>query len=56
MWVGAWILSQRIAASDNLWHGVASYHSYTDDKNLAYQKKVIKAYETLSRQMNGLPT
>ncbi|MFU8797832.1 MAG: lytic transglycosylase domain-containing protein, partial [Gammaproteobacteria bacterium] len=56
MWVGAWILSQRIAASDNLWRGVASYHSYTDDKNLIYQKKVIKAYDTLSRQINGLPT
>jgi hypothetical protein len=56
MWVGAWILSQRIAASDNLWRGVASYHSYTDDKNLVYQKKVINAYNTLSRQMNGLPT
>ena len=56
MWVGAWILSQRIAASDNLWRGVANYHSYTDDKNLIYQSKVWNAYQQIARHLNGTPT
>lgn len=57
MWVGAWILSQRIAASKNLWHGIASYHSYTEAKNLAYQYKVWNIYKVIAKSLStGAPS
>lgn len=47
VWVGTWILSQKIAQSSNLWRGIANYHSYTTDKNIVYQGKVWNIYQLL---------
>lgn len=46
--VGAWILSTRIADSKELWHGVASYHSYCLPENLRYRTKVCGVYKLLN--------
>lgn len=54
--VGAWILSTNIADSDNLWHGVGGYHSYTPHLNHSYQNKVWHAYALLSNYLEKPPT
>lgn len=46
--VGAWILSTRIASSKELWHGVATYHSYGLPENVRYQTKVSRVYRLLT--------
>lgn len=52
MWVGSWILSKKMAEAANLWRGVANYHSYTDDKNIAYQYKVWDMYQMINNYVN----
>ena len=46
--VGSWILSTRIADSKELWHGVASYHSYYLPENTRYRTKVSGIYQLLT--------
>jgi Transglycosylase SLT domain len=54
MWVGSWILSTRIAAQSNdLWRGIANYHSYTEAENIAYQYKVWGVYLNLMKTLSG---
>ena len=53
VWVGTWILSQRIANSPEFWRGVASYHSYSLPENTAYKSKVLGAYQTLTTYLSG---
>lgn len=53
VWVGTWILSQRIASSDEFWYGVASYHSYSLPKNTVYRHKVVNAFETLTAYLSN---
>lgn len=47
VWVGTWILSQRIASTPDLWRGIGAYHSYTVKENVPYQYKVWKIYRLL---------
>ncbi len=51
VYVGTWILSQRIANSPNFWRGVGSYHSYTASENVPYQRKVWAMYQDLYRYL-----
>lgn len=44
IWVGAWILSQHMKKSSEIWKSIGNYHSYTDKENKAYQWKVWQAY------------
>lgn len=53
MWVGSWILSKKMSEASNLWRGVANYHSYTNDKNLAYQYKVWNMYQRINQYINA---
>jgi soluble lytic murein transglycosylase-like protein len=46
--VGAWILSTRIANSQDLWEGIGSYHSFTPDLNRRYRVKAADIYQTLT--------
>lgn len=46
--VGAWILSQRIAAAHELGYGIGSYNSYSLPQNNHYRTKVSGIYNTLS--------
>lgn len=48
VWVGAWILSQRIADSKDLAYGVGSYNSYSLPQNYRYRTKVGGVHNTLS--------
>jgi hypothetical protein len=52
MWVGAWILSKKIAESPSLWRGIANYHSYTENKNIPYQYKVWNTYQVLTNYIS----
>lgn len=49
--VGAWILSQNIADSTDLWRGIGGYHSYNPALNQKYQNKVWSVYDLLSRYL-----
>ncbi len=49
--VGAWIMSQNIADSTDLWRGIGGYHSYNPALNQAYQSKVWSVYDLLSRYL-----
>ncbi len=51
--VGTWILGQKIADSDNLWQGIASYHSKTPQKNHHYREKIITVYNRIMRAIHG---
>ena len=42
--VGAWILSQKIAESKDLWQGIAAYHSGTPSENKKYRYAVTQVY------------
>lgn len=53
VWVGTWILSQRIADSKEFWRGVASYHSYSIPQNTKYQQKVLKNYAKIIKYISG---
>ncbi len=54
VWVGSWILGQRIASSStNVWRGIGAYHSYTDSENVPYQYKVWKVYHLLHNYLQG---
>jgi soluble lytic murein transglycosylase-like protein len=44
IWVGAWILRQKLQASTNFWQAVANYHSTSLVQNLQYQQKLRMAY------------
>ena len=55
VYVGTWILSQRIADSPNFWRGVGAYHSYTASENVPYQRKVWAKYRDLY-QLLSAPT
>lgn len=49
VWVGTWILSQRIADSpSNLEYGIGSYNSYSVPQNYRYRTKVVGMHDTLS--------
>lgn len=48
VWVGTWILSQRIADSSNLSYGVGSYNSYSPPQNYRYRTKVSGVYNDLN--------
>lgn len=56
VWVGTWILSQRIADADitgyGIGYGVGSYNSYTPNKNYRYKSKVSSAYNLLIRYLS----
>lgn len=51
--VGAWILSQNIADSTDLWRGIGGYHSYTTSLNEDYQHKVWKVYQLLASYLSN---
>jgi hypothetical protein len=51
VYVGTWILSQRIADSPDFWRGVGAYHSYTRSENVPYQRKVWNIYKMLYRYL-----
>jgi hypothetical protein len=53
VFVGAWILSQRVADAGVLWYGVGSYNSYTPDKNHRYRNKVSNIYQMLSNYLSN---
>lgn len=48
VWVGTWILSQRIADATNLSYGVGSYNSYSPPQNYRYRTKVSGVYNNLN--------
>ncbi len=47
VWVGTWILSQRIAKTPHFWYGVGSYNSYSLPQNYRYQKQVWSKFDSL---------
>lgn len=49
--VGAWILANEIASSQNLWQGVGDYHSHTVFYNQPYRDKVEYTYDLLSKYL-----
>jgi len=53
VWVGTWILSQRIADSKNLSYGVGSYNSYSLPQNYRYSNKVSEKYQQLVRYLSA---
>lgn len=53
VWVGTWILSQRIASTSNLWRGIGAYHSYTETENVPYQYKVWRIYHLLHSYLSS---
>lgn len=53
VWVGTWILSQRIADSNNLSYGVGSYNSYSLPQNYRYSNKVSTKYQQLQRYLSS---
>lgn len=55
VYVGAWILSTRIADSKEFWQGVASYHSYCLPENLRYRTKVSGVYKLLTDYLQQPP-
>ncbi len=54
--VGTWILSNKIAESNDYWQGVAGYHSYTPSLNARYQSKVLDNYRILSQILSNPST
>jgi soluble lytic murein transglycosylase-like protein len=52
--VGAWILSQRIAHSENLWEGIGGYHSYTPALNANYQAKIFHRLDQINEIIGGI--
>lgn len=52
VWVGTWILSQRIAEANNLWYGVGSYNSYSLPQNFKYSNKVSGTYTLLRNYLS----
>lgn len=56
MWVGAWILSKKIAEATDLWRGVANYHSRTEVHNIVYRYKVWNAYNMITRHLGETNT
>jgi hypothetical protein len=50
--VGAWILSQRIASTKDLWYGIGSYNSYSLPQNSRYQNKVSQVYYPLRQYLS----
>lgn len=51
VWVGTWILGQRIASTTDLWYGVGSYNSYSLPQNYHYKNKVSGIYSLLHRYL-----
>jgi hypothetical protein len=51
--VGTWILSQRIADSNNLSFGVGSYNSYSLPQNYKYSSKVSQNYKLLQQYLSS---
>jgi len=51
VWVGTWILSQRIADATDVWYGVGSYNSYSLPQNYRYKHKVSNVYARLHRYL-----
>lgn len=47
VWVGTWILSQKIAHGKDFWYGVGGYNSFHLAQNYRYQKEIVKKYYTL---------
>lgn len=52
VWVGTWILSQRIADSTDLTYGVGSYNSYSPTQNFRYSSKVSTNYQMLQHYLS----
>lgn len=48
VWVGTWILSQRVADARDLNYGIGSYNSYSLPQNYHYRTKVAGIYKTLT--------
>jgi hypothetical protein len=48
VWVGTWILSQRVADASDLSYGIGSYNSYSLPQNYHYRTKVTGIYKTLT--------
>jgi hypothetical protein len=44
VWVGTWILSEKIKKSKNFWRGIGNYNSKNFPQNTNYQFKVAKVY------------
>lgn len=55
VWVGTWILGQRIADATDVWYGVGSYNSYSLPQNYRYKNKVSGVYARLHRYLS-MPT
>jgi len=53
VWVGTWILSQKIARGKDFWHGVGGYNSFHLPQNYRYQRKVAKKYYSLMSYLSG---
>lgn len=51
--VGTWILANEIASNQDLWQGVADYHSHTLFYNQPYQAKVEYTYNLISRYLSN---
>ncbi|MEO8402768.1 MAG: lytic transglycosylase domain-containing protein [Gammaproteobacteria bacterium] len=47
VWIGTWILSQKLATGKDFWHGIGGYNSFHLPQNYSYQKKVARTYYAL---------
>lgn len=52
IWVGTWILSQKMNNSKDIWKGIANYHSYSEKENKVYQWKVWQAYQSITHHLS----
>jgi len=52
VWVGTWILSQRIADSKDLAYGIGSYNSYSLPQNYRYRTKVSGIHDSLTYMLS----
>jgi len=53
VWIGAWILGQRIADATDVWYGIGSYNSYSLPQNYRYKNKVSDIYSRLHRYLDA---
>lgn len=49
IWVGTWILSQKMNSSRDVWKDIANYHSYSQAENKNYQWKVWQEYRLIKQ-------
>lgn len=51
VYVGTWILGQRIADTGNLPYGIGSYNSYSLPQNYHYRSKVAENFNWLQKKL-----